>query len=493
MRTCRPDQIACGVEPGRQLALRDRPVEVVRLILLATPDHLDRHVGELLGNLDRLVDIILRAAAPAEAAAEVMPVNFTFIERNAGGFGQGCQRRLQILRRNPGIGLVGREFYRAVHHLHRGVREEGRRVDRIDLRRGFPDGLQRVAVLPIAIGGGCVEAVLELLGDRRTRLRAVRTLIPDNRERIERLLGVPPGIGDNRNGGVLDPHHLLHAGHAGDLALVVTRELAAEYRTVLDCRVEHARQLQIDGEDLAAVEFVRGVEPLERLAGELPVLWILELDGLGIRRREFCRGGSDLTITDRTLARPVGNDAVGYGQFACRDIPLVGGGLQQHQACGSAATANIILRGADPAAAAGAHFAPGPLAREIAARRDAFGRHLVPVTLQFFRHELCNAGERALPHLRARDPDHAGVVGLDRDPDVDFGRSTLRLRGVDAERHVQSERQTAARDGRRADDELAAREFCAVGKDHIFHGYSPEALRPVVPEPAARCTASRMR
>jgi len=36
-------------------------------------------------------------------------VNFTFIKRNAGGFGQGCQRRLQILRRNPGIGLVGRE------------------------------------------------------------------------------------------------------------------------------------------------------------------------------------------------------------------------------------------------------------------------------------------------------------------------------------------------------------------------------------------------
>ncbi len=167
--------------------------------------------------------------------------------------------------------------------------------------------------------------------------------------------------------------------------------------------------------------------------------------------------------------------------------------MKQHQACCSASTPNIILRRAYPAAAARAHFAPGPLAREITARRDAFGRHLIPVTLQFLRNELCNAGECALPHLRARDADHAGVVGLDRDPDVDFGRRALRLHRVDAERHVQSEGQTAARDGCRADDELAAREFRALCKEHIFHGYSPEALRPVVPASAAKCTAWRMR
>ncbi len=97
-----------------------------------------------------------------------------------------------------------------------------------------------------------------------------------------------------------------------------------------------------------------------------------------------------------------------------------------------------------------------PLARQIAARRDAFGRHLIPVTLQFLGHELGKTGERALPHLRARDADHAGIVGSDRNPDVDLGGSSLRLRCVDAKRHLQSEGQTAARDGCRADDELAA-------------------------------------
>ena len=351
------------------------------------------------GNLDRLVDIVLRAAAPTEAAAEVMPVNFTFIERNAGGFGQGCKRRLEVLRWNPGFSLVGREFYGAVHHLHTGVREEGGRVDRIDLGRGFPDCLQRIAVPPLAICGGCGETVLEHLGDRSAGLRGVWTLVPDHRERLERLLGLPPGIGDDRNGGFLHPHHLLHAGHAGDSALVVALELAAIDRTVLDCRVEHARQLQIDGEDLAAVELVRGIQPLQRLAGDLPVLWILELDGFGIRRRELGSCASNLAVTDRTLARPVRNNAIGYGQFAGRDIPLVGGGLQQHQARRRPSTSNIVLRRPDSAAAAGTHFAPGALAREIASRRDAFGRYFIPVTLQFLGHELCEAGKCALTHL----------------------------------------------------------------------------------------------
>ena len=119
----------------------------MRLVFLAAPDQLDRRVGECLGDLDRLVDIILRAAAPAEAAAEVVSMDFAFVERDAGGFGQGRQRGLEVLRRHPGFGPVGRELDRAVHQLHRRVGEEGRRVDRLDFLGGFVDRLQRVAVL----------------------------------------------------------------------------------------------------------------------------------------------------------------------------------------------------------------------------------------------------------------------------------------------------------------------------------------------------------
>ena len=41
---------------------------------------------------------------------------------------------------------------------------------------------------------------------------------------------------------------------------------------------------------------------------------------------------------------------------------------------------------------------------------------LLPVAFELLGDELGEAGERALPHLRARDADHAGVVGLDRRP-----------------------------------------------------------------------------
>ena len=77
------DQIAVIVEARRQLALRDRAVEIVRLIFLAGPDHLDRRIRERFRDLGRLVDIVLRAAAPAEAAAEVKAMDFALAERNA--------------------------------------------------------------------------------------------------------------------------------------------------------------------------------------------------------------------------------------------------------------------------------------------------------------------------------------------------------------------------------------------------------------------------
>src|SRR4051812_16042403 len=163
------------------------------------------------------------------------------------------------------------------------------------------------------------------------------------------------------------------------------------------------------------------------------------------------------------------DNSVRYGELADRYIPLLGCRLQQHQARRRPSTSDIVLRRAYPSAAAGAHFAPGAFAREVARRRDAFGRYFIPVTLQFLCHELCEAGECALSHLRTCDADHASVVRLDRNPDVDFGRRTLGLRGVAAKRNLQSESETAARDGCGADDEFAAREFWAVCKHQLVH------------------------
>src|SRR5262249_15399188 len=156
-----------------------------------------------------------------------------------------------------------------------------------------------VAVLARAVGGAGAEPLLEVLGDRRVRHRAVSALVPDDRQRLERRLRPPPGVGDHRDGTVADLDDLAYARPAGDLALVVALHLAAEYRALLDRGAQHAGQPHVDGVDFAAVELGSGVEPLQRLARDLPVLRVLERDALGIRRGELGGRGRDLAVARR--------------------------------------------------------------------------------------------------------------------------------------------------------------------------------------------------
>ncbi len=100
-RTMQPHERAGLVESRFHPALRDRPEEVVRHVLLAAPDQLDRDAGKLLRDLHDLLDVILRAAAAPEAAAEVVAEHFALRERHAGGFGQRGERAFRILRADP--------------------------------------------------------------------------------------------------------------------------------------------------------------------------------------------------------------------------------------------------------------------------------------------------------------------------------------------------------------------------------------------------------
>src|SRR5262249_14488457 len=150
---------------------------------------------------------------------------------------------------------------------------------------------------------------------------------------------------------------------------------------------------------------VGGIEPFHRLAGDLPVFRILELDALGVRRLELGGGGSELAVAGRTPRCGGGGDAISDRQFAHRHLPILGPGLQQPPARDGAAAANIVLRGADTAAAAGRHLAPDALAGEVLPGRDLFRLYFVPIAFELFGDELDEARDRALSHLRARDTD----------------------------------------------------------------------------------------
>src|SRR6266436_4378076 len=123
------------------------------------------------------------------------------------------------------------------------------------------------------------------------------------------------------------------------------------------------------------------------------------------------------------------------------------------------------------ATSAGGEIAPHAFARDALARRRILGRHLRPVALELFGRHLGKAGERALAHLGARDPDDDGVVRADDDPGVDLGRAVLRAHDARAERDLQTQSQPRA-DGGGADDEGAATDLEIFGD----HGLSPYAF-----------------
>ena len=205
-------ELAVGIEAGGEPALRDRAVEVVRLVLLAAPDQLDRDVREFLGDRHGLVDV---SPGCRRAGRSRRRGRCRWTSHLASGTPEASDSAASeastFWRRHPDLGLVGRELHRGVHRLHAGMGEERRAVDRLDLFRRALDRLGRVAVLPRAVGGGRGQTLLEVLGDGRARLRCARALVPDDRQRIERRLRPPPGIGDDRDAGVLHLHHLAHA------------------------------------------------------------------------------------------------------------------------------------------------------------------------------------------------------------------------------------------------------------------------------------------
>ena len=438
-------QVVVLVERPDQLALRHGVILAVHHVLFARPQQLHRRAGHLLGDQHGLAHVVVERAAPAEPAAEHLLVHVAFVgwqPRRRQNRGEG---RFPVLRPAPDLALVGGVERGGVHRLHGRVVLVRIAVDRFDLLGRAGDGGLGVAVLIADEGLLGVEAGLEHLGDGGARDLGIRALVPNDRKRVERGLGLPPGIGDHRDAGVADLHDLLHTLHAGDLGGVEALHLAAEHRTILDRGVEHARQLDVDPVHHLAGGLVGGVEPLQRLAGNLPVLRVLELD-FG-RRLELGGGFGNLAKRRLAARRRVRNHAVRRRALGRRDLPLVGRGLDQHHASRRAALAHVFVRGADATAAAGRHVTPHALARDALARCRIFGRDFRPVALELLGDELGETGERALTHLGAGDADDDGVVRPDHDPSIDFRRAVRGADDVWTERDIHAEHEPATEGG----------------------------------------------
>src|ERR1019366_5624102 len=161
------DQIVIGIEGAGQFALRNRMIHAVLHVLFARPQQFDRGARHLLGDRNRLPDIV-GLAATAKAAAEYLLVHLAFVGRQTGGFQRRGEGGLAVLRSTPDLAFIRGIERRGIQRLHRGVVLVGIVVDRLDLLGGARDRRLGIAVLIADIGRlRGIKAFLKPFRDRR--------------------------------------------------------------------------------------------------------------------------------------------------------------------------------------------------------------------------------------------------------------------------------------------------------------------------------------
>ena len=426
---CSAVTLPCASSPARQLALRDRVVAAVRHVLLARPDQLDRRARHLLGDRHRLAHPVVHRAAPAEAAAEVQLVDLALapaagrpLRRSAASaaspFCVGVQtsQRSGVQRAVAFIGSIvawfwcGYEYTASILRARRGERLVGVAV--AGCRRP-PASASRPAFSIAAM------SALDTL--------ACRADVPLDRQRVERGLRAPPGVGDDRDRAVADlapPSSRRAASRSAAASKLLT--LPPNTGQALIAAFSMPGSLQVHAVDLRAGDLVGGVEARQRLAGELPVLRILQRH-VGRRRqlarppRRPCRRSS-CGRCGACVITPLATRA-----FGGRHLPLVGRRLHQHHArrprrpCArSRATRgcrgcrrwrSCPRRGCARGSAPGVGYSVVTLAQSHSSSSATSCARPVSVPWPI--------SERAMRMTTV-------LVGLDDDPGVDLGRRALR-------------------------------------------------------------------
>ena len=147
------------------------------------------------------------------------------------------------MRGHPRLSAVTGDAHRAVHRLHRGVSQEGTGVSGFHCLHGLRNGggcIAYFALPEIAIGR---QTFAQHRVDGGAGFVAIHTVVPHHRQFSQSSLRTPEGVCHHGQGAVVDFDDTFDATHLGDLALVVTHQLAPKDRALHHSRVEHAGQL----------------------------------------------------------------------------------------------------------------------------------------------------------------------------------------------------------------------------------------------------------
>ena len=275
---------------------------------------------------------------PAEAAADQMIVDDDLVQRQARGLRRrrlGARHRLAA---DPDLAAVLADMNRAVHRLHRGVREERNLVDRLDLGDGARHGLVDIADV-LRHRARLERRLFELADDRVGVELGVRAVVPFDLQGREPLLRRPHMVGHDRDG-VVEPHDLAHALDGLGRRIVDALHATAEHRRLRQRRDLHARRPNVDAIDGRSVDLRRCVQPLGRRADELEILRPLERDAFGDRHAGGI--GGKLAVFDASPGRRVQHFTALRAAGRRIDVPALGRRRHEHGSRGRAGLAQRL-------------------------------------------------------------------------------------------------------------------------------------------------------
>ena len=187
----------------------------------------------------------------------------------------------------------------------------------------------------------------EFLGLPRKALAALLrrwTFVPHHLQLLARRARVPPGIGDDRHprkkagqfGAALHHERIAHSGHVLDLVDIGAQDLAAKNRALLVNGKHHPGKFEVDAVDLLGRDDGRNVNAMVRLADDLVILRILQLDGLEFGGLQRGCLGRKRAVTQHAPARRMHHFARRGRAFGFRHVPGLRGCGHKHLPAGGA-------------------------------------------------------------------------------------------------------------------------------------------------------------
>ena len=257
-------------------------------------------------------------------------------------------------------------------------------------------------------------------------LRGRGTALPLDAQLVERLLRLPPAVGDDGYP-VHQPHFehcigprathdegIAHTGHRLHRREIGADHAATKHRRFLVGGIEHPRQHGVDAEQRPSLEHEPAVHPAREFTDDPIILGILQRDRLQVRRRKRRSSGGKRPVRQGSSARSVPHDALTRVALACRYLPRLRRRENEHLSAGGADAAHRLPVERRRHAAAGELLAVDRIQQRL------LGAHLRPVRIELLRDQHGQSRLHALTDLGVLGDDGDDAVRRDADEGVEL-------------------------------------------------------------------------